>query len=109
MCVCVYVCICVGEGEGGSEGGMERGVRGVYVCMVCKCVCVYVCGVYRRCVMSQSNQKGNVIWLHAMNFIIEGKVWFCHASVACLSDNVMRKRNIYKSIQEEVPGTCDDT
>ena len=56
--------------------------------------------VVRRCVMSQSSQKRDVIWPHAMNFIIAGKGWVSHAPVVCFSDDVMRKRNVYTSIRE---------
>ena len=50
--------------------------------------------------MSHSSQKRDVIWLHVMNFIIEGNAWVCHAPVVCFGDDVMRKRNVYMSIRE---------
>ena len=68
-CVRVYVCTCVEggrEGEKEGEGGRERSVRGVCICVymcgregegergvtgvcmcvyMCPCMCVHVCGV----------------------------------------------------------------
>ena len=36
-----------------------------------------------RCVMSKSSQKLDIMWLHAMNFIIIGNTWGYHVPVVC--------------------------
>ena len=41
-----------------------------------------------------------VICLHVINFVIAGNAWVCYAPVVCISDDVMRKLNIYASIRE---------
>jgi hypothetical protein len=64
--------------------------------LINKCASYFFC----RCVMSQSSQKLDVIWLHTMNFITAGNVWVCHTLVICFGDDVMWKWNVYMSIQE---------
>ena len=53
------------------------------------------------CVMSQSSLMRDVIWLHAMNFIIVGNTWGYHLPIVSFVDDVICKRDIYMSIQEK--------
>ena len=39
----------------------------------------------RRCVMSESSHKCNIIRFHSMNFIIALTAWVCHAQIATFS------------------------